>query len=127
MPPTAWLAPVADNRVVRRFADAALVRLAHHRARELDHLDAARAQANTLLRLVRTARDTRFGRDHDFARIASVADYQAAVPVRDYEFFWQTYWKDSYPRLDGLTWPGKVPYYALSSGTTSGATKYVPV
>lgn len=127
MPRTAWLAPVTNTKLVRRFADAALVRLAHRRTRELDTLDAERVQANTLLRLVRTARDTRFGRDHDFARVESVADYQARVPVREYEYFWQTYWKDVYPRIDGQTWPGKVPYYALSSGTTSGATKFVPV
>ena len=31
------------------------------------------------------------------------------------------------PALDDITWPGKIPYYALSSGTTSGATKYIPV
>jgi hypothetical protein len=127
MPSTAWLAPVTNHRLVRRLADATLVRLAHRRALELDHLDAARTQANTLLRLVRKARRTRFGRDHDYARVESVADYQARVPVRDYEFFWQTYWKDAYPRLDDITWPGKVPYYALSSGTTTGATKYIPV
>src|SRR5262249_60986507 len=34
---------------------------------------------------------------------------------------------DAYPRLDNITWPGWVPYYALSSGTTSGTTKYIPV
>ncbi len=87
----------------------------------------AKVQHDTLLSLVRRARNTRFGRDHDFARIYSVADYQARVPIRDYEFFWNTYWKDAYPRLDDITWPGKIPYYALSSGTTSGATKYIPV
>ena len=50
-----------------------------------------------------------------------------ACPIRDYEWFWNTYWKDAYPRLDDITWPGKIPYYALSAGTTSGATKYIPV
>jgi hypothetical protein len=127
MASTAFLAPVTNVRLVRRIADATLVRLAHRRALALDHLDPARTQTNTLLRLVRHARDTRFGRDHDFARIDSVAEYQARVPVRDYEYFWQTYWRDRFPRLEDITWPGKVPYYALSSGTTSGATKYIPV
>src|SRR5262249_18552240 len=84
-------------------------------------------QHETLLKLVRAARNTRFGRDHDFARISSVADFQARVAVHDYEWFWDTYWKSAFPRLDDVTWPGKVPYYALSSGTTSGATKYIPV
>jgi hypothetical protein len=127
MPSTAFLAPVADNPLVRRAADAILLRYAHRRTAALDRMDAGKVQHDTLMRLVRTARNTRFGRDHDFARISSVADFQARVPVREYEYFWDTYWKDAYPRLDDVTWPGKIPYYALSSGTTSGATKYIPV
>jgi hypothetical protein len=127
MPSTAFLAPLANTRLVRRAADAVMLRYAHHRAVQLDQTDAARVQHATLMKLVRTARNTRFGRDHDFSRVTSVADYQARVRVRDYEWFWNTYWKDTYPRLDDITWPGKVPYYALSSGTTSGATKYIPV
>jgi len=127
MPSTAFLAPVAGSRLVRRAADAVMVRHAHNRAVALDRTDAGKVQHDTLLRLVRHARDTRFGRDHDFARISSVADFQARVPVREYEWFWETYWKATYPRIDDITWPGKIPYYALSSGTTSGATKYVPV
>jgi hypothetical protein len=127
MPSTSFLAPIAGSKLVRRAADAVLVTYAHNRAVALDRMDAGKVQHDTLLRLVRTARNTRFGRDHDFARITSVADYQARVPVRDYEWFWATYWKDAYPRLDDVTWPGKVPYYALSSGTTSGTTKYIPI
>jgi hypothetical protein len=127
MPSTAFLAPVAGNKWVRRAADAVLVRYAHNRTVALDRMNAGKVQHDTLLSLVRRARNTKFGRDHDFARIYSVADYQARVPVREYEFFWNTYWKDAYPRLDDVTWPGKIPYYALSSGTTSGTTKYIPV
>jgi hypothetical protein len=104
-----------------------MLRIAHHRAVTLDNLDVAVTQRNTLMRLVRHAKRTQFGRDHDFSRIASIADYQARVPVREYEWFWTHYWKAAYPRLDNITWPGQIPYYALSSGTTSGATKYIPV
>lgn len=127
MPSTAFLAPIAGSTFVRRAADAILLRYAHRRTGALDRMNAPQVQNETLLRLVRRARDTKFGRDHDFSRIASVADYQARVQVHDYEWFWSTYWKDVFPRLDGVTWPGRIPYYALSSGTTSGATKYVPV
>lgn len=127
MPGTAFLAPVAGHRFVRKVADALLLRYAHNRAVALDRTDAGRVQHDTLMSLVRRARNTRFGRDHDFSRVYSPADYQARVPVREYEYFWNTYWKDAYPRLDDVTWPGKIPYYALSSGTTSGATKYIPV
>jgi hypothetical protein len=124
---TAFLAPIAANKWVRHLADVGLVRYSHNRTVALDRMDAGRVQHDTLMSLVRRARNTRFGRDHDFSRIYSLADYQARVPVREYEFFWNTYWKDAYPRLDDITWPGKIPYYALSSGTTSGATKYIPV
>jgi hypothetical protein len=124
---TTWLAPVANTRLVRKAADAAFVQVAHRRAARLDRMDVAKVQEATLRRLVRFARDTRFGHDHDFADIRSVADYQERVPVRDYDDFWQGYWKDAYPRLQGVTWPTWVPYYALSSGTTTGTTKYIPV
>jgi hypothetical protein len=79
------------------------------------------------MRLVRRAQDTRFGRDHDFASIRSIEDYQQRVPLREYEAFWKTYWQPSFPRLCDVTWPGSIPYFALSSGTTSGTTKYIPV
>jgi hypothetical protein len=115
------------NPVARRVADAGLVRFARRRTRRLDRLDVPAAQADALQRLVRRARDTRFGRDHHFDRVTSVADYQAAVPVRDYEAFWRDYWQDAFPRIEGTTWPEPVPYFALSSGTTSGTTKYIPV
>ncbi|MFO0848791.1 MAG: GH3 auxin-responsive promoter family protein [Gemmataceae bacterium] len=127
MPGTAWLTPLTGAKLVRRAADAGVVRAAHFRARQLDRLDAAATQDATLLKLVRFARDTRFGRDHDFATVRSVADYQARVPVRDYDAFWDGYWKAVYPRLQGVTWPDFIPYYALSSGTTTGTTKYIPV
>src|SRR5262249_47225034 len=81
----------------------------------------------SLLQLVQAARRTRFGLEHDFARIRSVRDYQQRVPLRTYEAFWQQYWQPSFPRLAGVTWPGPIPYLALSSGTTSGTTKYIPV
>jgi hypothetical protein len=124
---TRFLGTITDTPLVRRIADTAQLRLAHRRVAQLDRMDTGRVQANTLLKMVRHARHTRFGKDHDFAGIRSVQDYQDRVPVRDYEYFWTTYWKDAYPRLDDLTWPGFTPYYALSSGTTSGTTKFIPV
>ena len=33
----------------------------------------------------------------------------------------------AYPVFDNLTWPGRIPFLALTSGTTEGATKYIPV
>lgn len=113
--------------LVRRAADATLVRYARRRVRRLDRANPAAIQENLLLGLVRQARHTRFGREHEFEHIRSVAEYQQSVPLRTYEEFWREYWKDSFPRLENATWPGSMPYLALSSGTTSGTTKYLPI
>src|SRR5262249_26089646 len=89
-----------------------------------NHLPSEQRQ---LLRLLRRGATTRFGREHGFGKLRSVADYQAAVPLRRYEEFWQIYWQSGYPQLRDVTWPGTMPYFALSSGTSSGVTKYIPV
>ncbi|MFQ5972519.1 MAG: GH3 auxin-responsive promoter family protein [Alphaproteobacteria bacterium] len=96
------------------------------RRRALERQDPVATQERELLRLVRRAAGTRFGRDHDFPRIASVADFQARVPLRRYEDFWDQYWRRPFPRLDNVSWPGVVPYFAVTSGTTTGRTRYIP-
>src|SRR5262249_15370719 len=44
-----------------------------------------------------------------------------------YDAFWAQYWQPAFPHLTNATWPGPTPYLALSSGTTTGSTKYIPV
>jgi len=97
------------------------------RRRRLARQNAAAVQRETLLRLVGRAADTRFGRDHGFARIRDISEFQKAVPLRRYEDFWSEYWQPGFPTLVDVTWPGRMPYFAATSGTTSGATKYIPV
>ena len=97
-------------------------RLAH-----LARQDPARTQERQLMRLVRRAHATRFGRDHGFDAIRSVADFQRRVPLRRYEDFWEAYFQDAFPVLTDLAWPGTIPYFAVTSGTSSGRTKHIPV
>ncbi|CAA7626471.1 GH3 auxin-responsive promoter family protein [Magnetospirillum sp. UT-4] len=100
---------------------------ANIRLAALARLDPAEVQARTLLALVRRARHTRFGRDHGFERIRSVAEYQAMVPLRRHAEFWRDYWQAPFPRLEDVTWPGTIPLLAQTSGTASGSSKSVPV
>jgi hypothetical protein len=90
-------------------------------------LDPVATQQALLLRLLHRARHTSFGRAHGFGAIRSVAEFQARVPLRRYEDFWRDWWQPAFPVLRDVTWPGLVPYFALSSGTTSGTTKHIPV
>lgn len=99
---------------------------AAQRLRKLEAQHPAETQRNQLLRLVRRARDTVFGRAHNFASITSIEDFQQRIKLRRYEDFWEEYWKPAFPILENLTWPGKIPYFPVTSGTTSGTTKYIP-
>lgn len=105
----------------------ALRLFAARRLRHLARLNPIEAQRATLRGLLRAARETRFGRDHGFATLRDVADFQAAVPLRTWDDMWATYWQPAYPRLQSVTWPGRIPYFAITSGTTAGKSKSIPV
>lgn len=105
-----------------------LLRLyAARRRRQLDREDAWAAQERVLAGLIARARDTAFGRAHGFAQIRDADAFRARVPVRDYEAMWGAFWQEPFPTLDDTSWPGRMPFFALSSGTTAGRTKYIPV
>ena len=42
-------------------------------------------QKNLLFSLIKTAKKTQFGREHDFNKITSYSDWKKHVPIRDYE------------------------------------------
>ncbi|MEO1292900.1 MAG: GH3 auxin-responsive promoter family protein [Pseudomonadota bacterium] len=109
------------------LAATPLLRLyAKWRARAMTRDQAASLQRDELLRLVRRAAKTQFGRDHGFDTIRSVEDYQARVPLRTYDDFWRDYWGEPFPHLVDCTWPGPTRYFARTSGTTTGVTKFIP-
>src|SRR5262245_9250613 len=118
---------LAGRPLVRRATNAVLAHRGRRRVAQLDRTNLRRVQHTTLLRLVRLARHTQFGRLHDFVGVRTLADYQARVPLRDYEAFWAEFWRPAFPMLKDISWPGLIPYFALPSGTSSGSTKYIPV
>jgi GH3 auxin-responsive promoter len=123
----ALLSHIAGHALVRSKVNRAYATYARRRVARLKESDPATVQEHVLKRLLQTAGSTRYGRDHGFAAIGCVAEFQKAVPIRTYEDLWASYLKDRYPVFEDLTWPGRIPYLALTSGTTQGATKYIPV
>jgi hypothetical protein len=79
-----------------------------------------------LFKLLRKAKNTRFGNQHNFNYIHSIEEYQKAVPLRTYEHHWNDFWKESFPILHNCTWPGAIKNFAVSSGTSLGSKKYIP-
>jgi hypothetical protein len=99
---------------------------ARYRRRQLRRQDPVEAQQRELRRLLAKAKDTRFGREHGFAGIDGVGAYQAVAPLRRYDAMWDEYWWPTFPLLTECSWPGTIRYFAQTSGTATGVTKYIP-
>jgi hypothetical protein len=82
-------------------------------------------QQSILNQLVKTGKTTIFGKDHQFDQVQSPAEFQEAVPLRDYEAF-KTYIEQIKKGTQNVLWKGKPIYFAKTSGTTSGV-KYIPI
>lgn len=90
-----------------------------------------RQQMKVLKRLLKKARHTQFGQQYRFDEILNSRHlgkkFQELVPVSDYSRIYADWW---YKTLEGKTdvcWPGKINYFALSSGTSEAASKYIPI
>lgn len=75
--------------------------------------------------LIASAKDTQFGKDHNFDGIKSYEDFAKQVPIRDYEQL-RPYVDRVVIGEENILWKGKPIYFAKTSGTTSGA-KYIPL
>jgi len=88
-------------------------------------------QLDTLYDLLHKARNTVFGKTHNFDVLLSktkmVELYQKMIPITDYEVFYDNWLFKSISGQKNHTWPGKINYYALSSGTTGSPSKRIPV
>ena len=82
-------------------------------------------QEKVLRKLIKSAKHTSFGKDHDFDKIHSYSDFKNQVPVNDYEGL-KPYVERVVSGEEDVLWKGKPLYFAKTSGTTSGA-KYIPI
>ncbi len=88
-------------------------------------------QVKVLKKLLKKAAQTDFGRKYNFEEIIESKHpgkrFQQVVPIHDYNKIYNTWWKKTLEGKADVTWPGNYPYYALSSGTSEAASKYIPI
>lgn len=100
-------------------------------ALRLPQNDPRRQQLKVLRRLLKKARFTEFGQRYHFDEILlsrhAGKEFQARVPVHDYNKIYEEWWQKTLEGVPDVTWPGKIKFYALSSGTSESASKYIPV
>lgn len=89
-------------------------------------------QRRELRKLLERGQYTMFGKHYDFAGILEqeldfVKAFQQTVPVHDYDKMHAEWWHLALKNKENVSWPGKVKYFALSSGTSGSASKHIPV
>lgn len=109
------------------------------RARRFLARDPLSAQQELLATLVKRAAHTRFGREHTFSELCHLPythlyqQFRQQVPLRTYRQFWDQYFVPQLVQthsgktleLRDQTWPGLIPFFCETSGTTA-PTKYIP-
>lgn len=90
-----------------------------------------RVQRKVLLKLISKARFTQFGKVYEFESMLMANNpeklFQRVVPIHDYNKIFDDWWYKTLAGEEDVCWPGKIRYFALSSGTSGVASKYIPV
>jgi hypothetical protein len=90
-----------------------------------------RQQVKVLKKLLRKARFTEFGQKFKFDEILMGKDpskkFQQIVPTYNYNTIYNEWWYKTIEGKPDVCWPGKIKYYALSSGTSEAASKFIPI
>ncbi|MBN1340305.1 MAG: GH3 auxin-responsive promoter family protein [Bacteroidales bacterium] len=99
--------------------------------RERRRTDPFIVQEKTLKKLLKKGQFTSFGEHYGFTDILKsdhiVKAFREKVPVYDYNSMFRKWW---YRALNGeafVSWPGRVKYFALTSGTSEASSKQIPV
>ncbi|GAB2485152.1 GH3 family acyl-acid amido synthetase [Algoriphagus taiwanensis] len=93
-------------------------------------------QKEQLRKLLLKAERTAVGKKYDFHDILKgfrkgpgdfYERFEAQVPIYDYNSIHAEFWHQLQEGKKNVTWPGRVKYFALSSGTSGAASKYIPI
>ena len=91
---------------------------------------AHRQQVRTLKKMLEKAENTAYGKHFNFKDIIFSNNlyrkFTQYVPISNYEHM-KPWWDRAYNGEENVTWPVKIDYFALSSGTSEGSSKYIPV
>lgn len=88
-------------------------------------------QLKQLRKLLAKAEFTDFGIQYGFSTILEaedpVAEFQKRVPLHDYQSIFDAWWHRALKGEKDVCWPGKIKYFALSSGTSESSSKHIPI
>jgi hypothetical protein len=88
--------------------------------------DPAGSQNKVFSYLLHRAKDTEFGKKYGFADIKNHQDFKSNISLQDYESL-KPFFKRMQASESDVLWPGRLRWFAKSSGTTNDASKFIPV
>lgn len=83
-------------------------------------------QNNLLMDMIHYAQDTEIGKRYGYSDIKSYEQFVNRVPVTEYSDV-QSAIERSKQGEKNIFWPSDIKWFAVSSGTTSSRSKYIPV
>ncbi|MCB2410416.1 GH3 auxin-responsive promoter family protein [Hymenobacter lucidus] len=108
--------------------DSILTWTVQRRLASIDHFrqHPHEVQARVLQELLLKARATEWGQRYGFADAPNAAEFARRVPISSYEALYPAIERVLRGEPDVL-WPGRVQWFAKSSGTTNARSKFIPV
>lgn len=83
-------------------------------------------QQELLMAQLHKARDTEWGRHYHFSEIKRYEEFARRVPLHTYEDLEEEI-EELRQGAEDRMWPGKIKWFAKSSGTTNSRSKFIPV
>lgn len=83
-------------------------------------------QGDCLSNLLKTASNTEWGRQYDFASINSYEEFKNRIPLQTYESIKPDIFRAKKGEKN-IMWPSDIKWFAQSSGTTEDKSKFIPV
>lgn len=84
------------------------------------------AQSNVFDFLLSNGKNTAFGKEHSFQEIENYTQFSQNIPIRTYEEF-SEFIERAREGKKNILWPGKIKWFAKSSGTTNAQSKFIPI
>lgn len=85
-----------------------------------------KTQENVLFNNLNKSKSTIYGKEFGFNEIKSIHQFSERVPTVFYEDF-ESYIELARKGEKDVTWPGKIKWFAKSSGTTNAKSKFIPI
>lgn len=104
---------------------------------EQESSDPVDLQIHQLRKLMAYANYTVLGQQYLFSNILAAfregggkklyARFQEMVPIHTYQSMYDHWWSKLLEGEEDVCWPGRVKFFALSSGTSEASSKYIPI